>query len=265
MKQSIAAIKRYRTRRLASLATRCYYLTKRHRPEEMANLLCNEFVDLGGVYIKFLQGVMLQSKIMEKWKSPNRLKIFENLESEPLDIVNILQTELSAEQLSKITLVQPEPFAAGSFGQVYYGQHVNGKPIIIKVLRPMVRELLKYDLRLLSHFAKGFFVKMYPKNMELNIDEAIKDFRTVTLRETDYKEEAEFADELYQAYKGNPKFIIPETFIDLCTSHIIVQEYVDGLSVAALVRLQDQGVDPKQYVKEQLGSDLDEQLVTLGV
>ena len=129
----------------------------------------------------------------------------------------------------------------------------------------MVRELLKYDLKLLSHFAKSFFVKMYPKNMELNIDEAIKDFKTATLRETDYFEESRFGAELYQVYRDNSKFIIPETFVELCTQHIIVQEYVDGLSVAALVRLQEQGVDPKKYVKDQLGSDLDEQLVTLGV
>lgn len=265
MKQSVAAIKRYRTRRLAKLATRCYYLHKRKRNEEMYNLLCNEFVDLGGVYIKFLQGVMLQSKIMEQWKSPNRLKIFENVETEPLDVVEILRSELGPQKLKKITLVQPQPFAAGSFGQVYYGQHVDGTPIIIKVLRPMVHELLKHDLRLLSRFAKSFFIKMYPHNMDINIDEAVKDFKTVTLRETDYIEEAAFADEIYQAYKETEKFVIPRTYLGLCTKNVIVQEYVDGLSVAQVIRLKEQGVEPAQYVKDTVGSDLDTQLVTLGV
>lgn len=264
-KQSIAAIKRYRTRRLATLMTKCYYLHKRKRKDEMYNLLCDEFVNLGGVYIKFLQGVMLQSEIMRKWRGPNRLKIFENLESEPIDLLHVLRTELKPDQLAQIALVQPQPFAAGSFGQAYYGQHVNGKPIIVKVLRPMIRELLKHDLKLLSTFSKSFFIKMYPRNMELNIDNAVREFKVATLRETDYVEEARFAAELYQVYRNHPKFVIPETFMELCTSHIIVQEYVDGLSVAQLVRLQAQGVDPKQYVYEQTGSDLDEQLVTLGV
>ena len=45
----------------------------------MANYLCDEFVALGGVYIKFLQGVMLRSEIMQRWHNPSRLKIFENL------------------------------------------------------------------------------------------------------------------------------------------------------------------------------------------
>lgn len=261
--QSIAAIKRYRTRRLAALATRSYYLHRRGKSEEMATLLCDEFVALGGVYIKFLQGVLLRSKFLRKWQNSDRLKIFENLESEPINIVQLLQKELPADQLAKISMVQPQPFAAGSFGQVYYGQLANGQAVIIKVLRPMVRELLKYDLRLLSTFSKSFFTKLY-KNMSLQVDQALKEFREATLRETDYRHEAEFAHEMYVAYKDHPNFIVPQTYLDLCTDNIIVQDYIDGISVAQLIKLREQGVDPVSYIADTIGSDLDAQLGVLG-
>ncbi len=260
---SIAAIKRHRTARLARLITRAYYMHKRGQEDRLYTIVCDEFVSLGGVYVKFLQGVLLRSTVMKKWHNPERLRIFEDLETEPLDIVGILQKELTPDQLSQITLVQPQPFAAGSFGQVYYGQHANGKPIIIKVLRPMIRELLRWDLKLLSAFSRTFFTKLY-KNMDVSVVSALKEFRTATLLETDYKAEAEFAHELYEHYKDHPKYLIPETFANLCTDHIIVQEYMEGISVAAIVKLQEQGVDPKKYVFDQLGSDLDEQLITLG-
>jgi len=77
----IAAIKRERTRRLAALGARAYYLRRRGREQEMYDLICNEFLALGGVYIKFLQGVLFTSPAMKRWHSPNRLKIFENLHS----------------------------------------------------------------------------------------------------------------------------------------------------------------------------------------
>lgn len=263
MKQSVAAIKRYRTKRLASLATRCYYLHKRGKDEQMATLLCDEFVALGGVYIKFLQGILLQSKFLRKWKNSDRLKIFENLDSEPIDIVDLLRHELTTKKLAQITMVQPQAFAAGSFGQVYYGQLANGQPIIIKVLRPMVRELLRYDLRLLSAFSRSFFTKLY-KNVNLQVDEALREFRDATLRETDYRHEANFAHAMYEAYRNNPKFMIPQTYMDLCTDNIIVQDYMPGVSVAQLVKLCEQGVDPSTYVYEMLGSNLDKQLETLG-
>lgn len=260
---SIAAIKRHRTAKLAALGTRAYYLHRRGKDDEMYSLICDEMVELGGIYVKFLQGVLLQSQAMRKWRSNDRLKIFENLDHEPIDIVKMLQSELTPQQLQQIASVQPQPFAAGSFGQVYYGQHVNGKPIVIKVLRPMVHELLKYDLRLLSMFSKTMVGKM-SANMDMDIDQALKDFRLATLRETDYVAEAHFAHELFVAYKGHPNFVIPETFLDLCTTNVIVQEYIDGLSVAQLLRFKEQGVEPKQYVQETMGSDLDAQLITLG-
>ncbi len=259
---SIAAIKRHRTAQLAKLATRAYRLHRKGQDREMNNMICEEFVALGGVYIKFLQGVMLQSSLMRDWRNPDRMKIFENLDSEPLDVVAILRRELSPEKLKEISLIQPQPFAAGSFGQVYYGQHVSGKPIVIKVLRPMIHELLKYDLKLIGHFYKQ--AARFNKNMAINIDAAMKEFTDATLKETDYPAEAQFARELYETYKEHPTFIIPETFVNLCTKNIIVQEYIGGISAAQLIKLQEQGVEVKQYVKDTIGSDLDEQLFTLG-
>lgn len=259
----VKQIKRYRTKTLMSLVTRSYVLHRKGLEPEMHNIICDEFTKLGGVYIKFLQGVLLKSAMMKNWRSPNRLNIFENLESEPINIQDLLRSELSPVKLSKIATVGPEPFAAGSFGQVYFGQHTDGTQIVIKVLRPMIRETLVYDLRLLGMFMRSFKSKLY-KNMQLNIKQAIDDFKRATLRETDYVEEARFADELYQAYKDHPLFIIPRTYLELCTPNVIVQEYLPGVSVAQLIKYQEQGVDIHAYVAENLGSDLDAQLVTAG-
>jgi hypothetical protein len=260
----LTALKRARTRRLTQLATKVYYLRRRGREQEMYNLICNEFLALGGVYIKFLQGVLFNTTMMRRWQSPNKLKIFENVDNEPMDIIEVLRNELRPDQLSHIALVQPEPFAAGSFGQVYLAQHINGKRIIIKVLRPMVRELLKFDLRLLGLFSKRFAAKEY-KNMTVKMDEAYKEFRVATLNETDYVAEAEFARDLFEAYEHDPNFVIPETYLDLCTNHIIVQDYVEGISGAELLKVKARGIDPAEYIREQIGSDLDKQLQILGV
>jgi len=261
---SVTAIKRQRTKKLARLGGRVYYLRQRGKEQEMYNLICDEFVELGGVYVKFLQGVLLTNPSLKRWHNPNRLRIFEDLDHEPLDIISILREELSPEQLSQIVLIQPKPFAAGSFGQVYVGQHANGKHIIIKVLRPMIRELLKFDLRLLSVFTKRFAAKQY-SNITVKMSTAIKEFRQATLSETDYISEAQFARDLFEAYKHNPKVVIPETYMDLCTPHIIVQDYLEGISGAELLRVKEaHNVTPEQYVKEKLGSDLDVQLEALG-
>lgn len=253
--KTIASIKRARTKRLAALITKAWLLHRRGEEEKMYNLICEEFMSLGGVYVKFLQGVLLRSQVMRKWHNPEKLRIFEDLDYEPIDITALLQHQLPKEKLAQIALVQPEPFAAGSFGQVYYGQLRDGQAIIIKVLRPMIRETLKHDLKLLARFSKTFFSKLY-KNMSMDLNNAFKDFSQATLNETDYRREADFANELYRRYKDHPVIHIPQTYMDLCTDNIIVQDYVDGISLAHVVKLHEQGVDPVEYIRGTLGSDL---------
>lgn len=228
----------------------------------MYNLLGNEMMSMGGVYVKFLQGVLLQSQFMKEWHNPDRLKIFEQLDHEPLDIVATLQREIPAKYLADLIEVQPQPFAAGSFGQVYYGTHKDGTKVIVKVLRPMIRETLKFDLKLLSTFSKSIQKKLF-ENAQMDLTDAFKDFTDATLKETDYIAEADFAIEQYHTYKDHPKLVVPRTYKQLCSPNVIVQEYIGGVSAAYLVGLVQQGVDPKKWVKKELGSDLDKQLHTL--
>ena len=261
----LAAIKRQRTAKLTKLAARAALLQRRGRQDEAYTLLCNEFVKLGGIYVKFLQGVLLNSPTMKRWHSPDKLKIFENLPQESIDIVALLRAWLRPEQLQQLAKVQTVPFAAGSFGQVYYGELASGQPIIIKALRPQVRELLQHDLRLLGLFTR-FFAGRHYRQFDMKLDDAIKDFRRATLAETDYVSEAHFAHEMYEAQKNNPDLIIPRTYLELCTPQFIVQDYVGGISCADLLQKHlDEKLNPSKVVQETLGSSLQTQLETLGI
>lgn len=261
--KQIKELKRHRRKTLTVLVKNAYLFNRKKQRMEMNNLVCEEFTKLGGVYIKFLQGVLLQSSLMRDWQSPDRLKIFENLDSEPLDIQEVLKRELPADKLAMINGISPTPFAAGSFGQVYYATLYDGTQVIVKLLRPLVRETLAYDLKLLGLFSRAFASKL-SKNVDLDVINAIDEFKRATMRETDYVEEARFGNELWEAYKDNSMFIIPKTYTELCTPNIIVQEYIGGISAAQLLRLKEQGIDPAEYLKQQLGSDINEQLKLLG-
>ena len=262
--KQIKELKRYRRKTLTNLVKNAYLLNRKKQRVEMNNLICDEFTKLGGVYVKFLQGVLLRSELMRDWQSGDRLKIFENLESEPLDIHAILKREFSSKKLAMLGSISPTPFAAGSFGQVYFATLQNNTQVIVKLLRPMIRETLAYDLKLLGFFSRAFANKL-SRNIDVNVLTAIDEFKRATMRETDYVEEARFANELYEAYRNNDQFIIPKTYLELCTPNIIVQEYIGGISGAQLLRLKEQGVDPAEYVRQNLNSDLEAQLKLIGI
>lgn len=262
-KKVIAQIKRHRTVKIAQVARKAFSQHRKGDKVGMSKTIVDEFVMLGGVYVKFLQGVLLQSKLLKNSTSTNKLRIFENLDYETIDLPRYLEAELGTVRLSNLATINPVPFAAGSFGQVYYATHRDGTPVVLKVLRPMVRETLRYDLRLLGVFMKRFVERNY-KNIDVSLKQALDDFKIATLRETDYVEEARFANELYEHYKNHDKFIIPKTYLELCTPNVIVQEYIGGISGAELVKMKAQGVKPSDYIKDMLGSDLEQQLTTIG-
>ena len=258
-----ASLKRKRFVIIMRLFFRAYWLHHRKRPDEMYNLIGDQLFQMGGVYIKFLQGVILQSWLMQRWRSQRKLDIFEKIDSPPLDALGILKASLG-EKIEEIEELAEKPFAIGSFGHVYKAK-VKGEDVIVKILSPDISHTLKFDLRLLKFFWY-FHLRSIRFSNGLNIKLVFNDFRTQTLREIDYVSEARFAHSQYQTYRKHPHLVIPKTYLDLCSRHAIVQEYIDGRPITDLLRLKNKKpkIDLQAYVAKELGSDLVKQLQILG-
>ena len=256
-------LKRKRFFAILRLLVRAYWLHHRRRRDEMYNLIGDELFQMGGVYIKFLQGVILQSWLMQRWRSSRKLDIFEKIDSPPLNAPEILAGSLG-EKAKELKKLADKPFAIGSFGHVYKARY-KGRKVIVKILSPDISRTLKFDLRLLKFFWY-FHLRSVRVSKGLNIKLVFEDFRSQTLREIDYVAEARFAHQQYQTYANHPALVIPETHLELCSRNVIVQDYVDGIPVTELLRLKNKKpkADLEAYVAEKLGSDLVKQLQLLG-
>jgi serine/threonine protein kinase len=103
-------------------------------------------------------------------------------------------------------------------------------------------------------------------NWNVDLKKLVKQFIKSTLAETDYRAEAKFAEELYKYYKLSNTIVVPKTFSELSGEYIIVQEYVGGVSLAQLLRdNQNHKIDYSKVVYEATGSDLRNQLMQLGI
>lgn len=254
--------KRSRLWRLIRIAPRVLRYRLMGDQESMYTCLCDEFLNLGGIYVKFLQGVLLQSDVMKSWRGSNKYKVFEAVPVADVDVEAVVKTELGANGLAVFRSITPQPFATGSFGQVYKAEFVDGRPVVIKVLRPHIRQILKFDLRLLSLIAKLFTGDF--TSLDVSLSRAIRDFKVMTLREVDYVAEAAFATEMHRVFEDDPFIYIPKTYSELCTPQIIVQDFVPGVSVAeVLKRVKTKNADPVEETKQLVGSDLNYQLVHL--
>lgn len=209
----------------------------------------------GGVYIKFLQILAGMSKFMEGWAGPKEMRVFAQAPREEINLTEYID-------LTKFAEISAEPVAAGSFALVFRGKLKTGETVAIKVLRPSIRQNLKKDLATLRRLC-GIFTRFLP-NYLVDYREAYDACAKMFLLETDY--EREMANQAYflQLYRNHPRVVIPELYPELSTKYVIVQEFIEGPTLADVMSQATPEKPASSLATELTGSDLWEQVILAG-
>lgn len=210
--------------------------------------------EMGGVYIKLMQFLSLRSDLFPEAIKLRLLTFYDQVPVEDIDINQVLETELGSELLQNFTKIEAFPFASGAFGQVYKAQLASEKEVIIKVKRAELKKSLSTDFIIINIL--GYLANLIFAPPLVDIPKLIKEFKEITYKELDYLAEVNNALYLYNHYQDHPVVHIPYTYKDLSTQNIIVQDFVGGIAITDLLRLKKQGVDYKQYVYDELQTDM---------
>lgn len=213
---------------------------------------------LGGVYIKFIQMLAVHESTKHWVGQASVDAAYENVPYEPIDV----HAELGP-SISNFTYIETEPFAAGSYGQVYKAQLNDGQDVIVKILRPSIRKTLKHDLRIMSRITG--VLGWFSKASIIDIRAMTQEFARTTYGETDYMREAQNGERLRQYYEPRHTIVIPRSYPELGSKHVLVQQYVPGISLAEAMSRQRSGERIDQLVYNATGSNIWEQLTLLGI
>lgn len=252
-----------RTQRLLAIVKLCWHcarLAASGQKSLLPQTVYVSFRQLGGVYVKFLQLLVLRSEAFQSLKEYDIYDVYDRVSTEAIDIHELLSRELG-DRAADLQLTSTEPFAAGSFGQVYLA-HYQNRRVVVKVLRPTIVSDLKFDLRVLGFFSRC--VDWFAASSAVNSRLVHKEFARASLLETNYALEADYATAIYERSRNHPNIVIPYTHRELCGDHVICQDYVDGVAATDLIQAAKQGLNAETYVSQALGSDLKQQLAALG-
>jgi serine/threonine protein kinase len=217
--------------------------------------------ELGGIYIKFLQMIVLSSSGQQQKNFLELLKVYEDSKPDDINITQHLNS-IKMPGMNQFDLIESQPFATGSFGQVYKAKLITGEIVIIKILRPSVQKYLRYDLLLLKIFSVLY--SFIDRQRVFDFKQIYKQFKTTSIQETHYYREAEVAVNYYESYKNHDYMVIPKTYKELSNDKVIVQEYISGISVAKLLTMQNNGIDAKRYVHDVFNGNLATLLEVIG-
>jgi len=148
-------------------------------------------------------------------------------------------------------LLQEEPVAAASIGQVYKARlRANGDTVALKIMRPKCEEIIALDLYVLRWWSSNIYNRIFDAlGRNIDVQSIIDDFGELIYREIDYIAEAANAQRFNELYAGMATDVfVPKVYSDLTTSKVLTMEWVDGFRLTDSTNLALYGLDRKKLV-----------------
>jgi ubiquinone biosynthesis protein len=134
------------------------------------------------------------------------------------------------------------PLAAASIAQVHAAVLKNGREVVVKILRPDMREIIERDLEVLQALAM-LADRYWVDARRLRPTEVVREYRKTVLDELDLMREAGNAAQLKRNFAGSRMLYVPEIYWDYCRVNIMVMERIHGVIVSRIDELKARGTN----------------------
>ena len=235
----------------------------RHRggnEQELARAFRVTLEESGGIFIKFGQMLSTHSELFPQAFINELGSLQQNVK--PLtsqQVQTILKEKLPYRLEDVFAEVDMNPLAAGSIGQVHRAILKNGEEVVVKLLRPNIRNIIRDDLNLLIAFSEWLSKKSVLIN-SIDLRDLAIGFATNMREETDFNIEIRNTVQLGNIIKKREDTIkVPKVYTEYCNDNLIVLEYLDGKSIAKGQELFDLfQIDRNEFAQRILSSYLDQ-------
>ena len=204
---------------------------------------------LGPTYIKVGQALSTRPDLIRKdfldelTKLQDQLPAFDNRIA-----FNIIESGLGRSIDEVYREFSPNPIAAASLGQVYKAVLHTGETVAVKVQRPNLRPKLSLDLYLMRILA-GWAEPWLPLNLGHDLTLIVDEFGLKLFEEIDYLNEAQNAEQFAQNFAGDPEVKVPAIYHQYCSNSVLTLEWIDGIKLTDLEKLEAAGLDADDLVR----------------
>jgi ubiquinone biosynthesis protein len=135
-----------------------------------------------------------------------------------------------------------EPLAAATIAQVHTATLKDGREVIVKIVRPGIREKIERDLAVMYAFAE-LALKYWNDAHRLRPVELVREYEKTILDELDLMREAANASQLKRNFATSNLLYVPEVHWDYCRRNVMVMERIHGVLISNLEELKRRKVN----------------------
>jgi ubiquinone biosynthesis protein len=136
------------------------------------------------------------------------------------------------------------PLASASIAQVHTAELLDGSDVVIKVLRPNIREHISRDVNLL-HTIAALAERYWKHGRRLRPREVITEFEKILYDELDLLREAANASQLKRNFSDTELLYVPEVYWPHCRQEVMVMERIHGIQINDIEALRANNIDLK--------------------
>lgn len=181
---------------------------------------------LGPTYIKLGQILSLREDIFPAEITLELKKLLDRLPAVSFERFQDMITSSIKRPLNTMyRWIDPVPLGSASLAQTHRARLITNEKVVIKVLKPGVRDMIERDTKLLRFFARVlqiFFGRYQPARV-------IDEFSAYTLREVDLRFEADNAETFAAYFRNEPDIRFPKIYRQNSNRDILCMEYFKGI------------------------------------
>lgn len=195
--------------------------------EPQAVRLRKAMESLGPTFVKMAQVLSTRPDLIpEQWATEfGRLQ--SSVEPAPADKMRAHIEQLYKEPWQeRFSHLDFEPLAAASVAQAHHAVLLDGTPVLLKILRPGVRELIETDLEILK--AVAAFAEEHFSDLGYSPVDVVQQFESQIRRETDLLLELRSINRMKDAFADDTRVVIPEAYPEHSRRQVLCLERIDG-------------------------------------
>jgi ubiquinone biosynthesis protein len=180
---------------------------------------------LGPTYIKLGQILSLRDDLLPKSITDELKNLLDRLPAVSFPrYIELLEKSLQRPVSTMFPLIDPVPLGSASLAQTHRARLITGEDVVIKLLKPNVRQMVISDtrwMRLFGSFAQIVIPRYQPQRL-------ISEFCRYTVLEVDLRNEADSAEIFTANFIDEPDIRFPQIYREFSSRDVLCMEFFRG-------------------------------------
>ena len=203
--------------------------------------LRNVLEDLGPVFIKLGQLLSTRRDLLPDDITDGLARLQDQVQPfASSEARKIIEASLGMSIDEVFATFENTALASASIAQVHAATLLDGREVVVKVVRPDIRPRIRRDLALARRLAV-LAERWSPEARRFHPIELVEDYERVILDELDMQREAASMSQVRRNFEGDARLHVPEVLWQYSSERVLVMERIHGVPIGQVQRLKDLG------------------------